>query len=53
MKDVAKVAADAAEPKPYVRPELTKHGKIESLTQIVPVKGGCSHPLGGGSAPAL
>jgi hypothetical protein len=52
MKEVTKVAADAAERKPYVRPELTKHGKVESLTQTY-TKGGYSHPLGGASAPAL
>jgi hypothetical protein len=51
MKNVVKVAADAATRKPYVRPELTKHGKIESLTQTVPVRGGCSHPLYDGKAP--
>jgi len=45
MKNVAKVAADAVERKPYVRPELTKHGKVESLTQTGQVMIGCSHPL--------
>ena len=38
------IAAQAAQKKPYVRPELTKHGKIESLTQT-PVAVGCSAPL--------
>jgi hypothetical protein len=32
------------EKKPYLRPELVKHGKVESLTQIIPVQGGCSSP---------
>jgi hypothetical protein len=31
------------EKKPYVRPELIKHGKVESLTQV-PVQS-CSAPL--------
>jgi hypothetical protein len=36
----------AAEKKPYVRPELVKHGNVETLTQGLPVYGGgCSHPL--------
>jgi hypothetical protein len=52
MKNIVEVAADAAERKPYVRPELTKHGKVESLTQGI-VQSGCSHPLGGGSNPGL
>ena len=30
--------------KAYVRPELTKHGKVESLTQIATVSG-CSSPV--------
>jgi hypothetical protein len=33
MKKVTEVAAKAAQKKPYIRPELTKHGKVESLTQ--------------------
>jgi hypothetical protein len=32
------------EKKPYVRPELVKHGKVESLTQGLPVSG-CSSPI--------
>jgi hypothetical protein len=52
MKSIAKeVAADAADRKPYVRPELIKHGKVESLTQTATI--GSSHPLGGGSNPAV
>jgi len=36
----------ATEKKPYVRPELVKHGNVESLTQSIPgYGGGCSHPL--------
>jgi hypothetical protein len=31
--------------KHYGRPELTRHGKIESLTHPIPVQGGCSSPL--------
>jgi hypothetical protein len=37
MKKVTEVAAKAAQKKPYSRPELTKHGKVESLTQIYSV----------------
>jgi hypothetical protein len=33
-----------SEKKPYVRPELVKHGKVESLTQTAVVHG-CSSPL--------
>jgi hypothetical protein len=44
MKTVVKVSANAAERKPYVRPVLIKHGKVESLTQTGQVMVGCSHP---------
>jgi polyisoprenoid-binding protein YceI len=48
------VAAQTAAKKPYVRPELTKHGKVESLTQTAQLQGGGSHPFtGGGSGPAI
>jgi hypothetical protein len=33
MKHDEKAADKAAQKKPYVRPELAKHGKVESLTQ--------------------
>jgi hypothetical protein len=50
MKNV-EVAAKAATRKSYVRPELTKHGKVESLTQVADgIAKGCSHPLSGGSS---
>jgi hypothetical protein len=39
------IATPAAQKRPYVRPELTRHGKVESMTQIVPVKSGGSTPL--------
>jgi hypothetical protein len=39
------IAAPAAQKKTYVRPELIKHGKVESMTQIVPVQSGCSSPV--------
>jgi hypothetical protein len=46
MKKITKVAAKAAEKKPYVRPELTKHGKVESLTQFTDGRqGGYSSPV--------
>ena len=38
------IAAEAAQNKPYVRPELTKHGKVESLTQTIGIQS-CSTPL--------
>jgi hypothetical protein len=44
MKKITEVAAKAAEKKPYVRPELTRHGKVESLTQIYK-QGGYSSPV--------
>ena len=40
-----KIAAEAAQKKAYARPELTKHGKVESLTQSIQDQGGNSHPL--------
>ena len=45
-----KIAAKAAQKKAYVRPELTKHGKVESLTQGLQVQSGCSHPF---NAPSI
>ena len=38
------ITAAAAQKKPYVRPELTKHGKVESLTQTIGIQS-CSTPL--------
>jgi hypothetical protein len=34
-----------SEKKPYVRPELVKHGKVESLTQVALIKSSCSSPI--------
>ena len=44
MKKIIEISAKAAEKKPYVRPGLTKHGKVESLTQIYK-QGGYSSPV--------
>jgi hypothetical protein len=44
MKKVTQIARKATEKKPYVRPELSRHGKVESLTQDYK-KGGYSSPV--------
>jgi hypothetical protein len=44
MQNVEKAVSKAAQKKPYARPELTKHGKVESLTQTY-TKGGYSSPV--------
>lgn len=41
----SKSLVSRADKKHYGRPGLTKHGKIESLTQIIPVQSGCSSPV--------
>jgi hypothetical protein len=46
MQKVIEAVDKAAQKKPYVRPELTKHGKVESLTQIYQL-GGNSNPFNG------